>query len=85
MDDLVSMHGPAQWSCSRPDRRHESVLSSHCSFPAHQKAVEKQAGGLIGGLSKALDFDVDGSAIDDIGDLAEKFFGSRIIRQVSPI
>jgi hypothetical protein len=38
-------------------------------------AAEKQSGGLLGGLTSMLDSDGDGSAIDDLGSLAGKFFG----------
>lgn len=40
-----------------------------------KQAAARQGGGLLGGLAGMLDADGDGSAIDDIGKMAGKFFG----------
>ncbi len=40
-----------------------------------QKATTSQQGGLLGGLAGMLDADGDGSAIDDLGNIAGKLFG----------
>lgn len=42
-----------------------------------QQAAQQSDPGLMGTLNKLLDFDRDGSAIDDIIGMASKFFGKR--------